>query len=387
MSLSDQIIEVMKSVAGPAPVPLHGPTFSGNEWKYVKDCLDSTFVSSVGKYVEKFESDMAKYTGSKYAISVMNGTAALHIALILAGVEENDEVLIPALTFVATANSVMYCKALPHFIDNEEYSLGLDTKKLRDYLEKETKQVQGKCVNKSTGRIIRALVPMHTYGHPSDLEGIIAVANDFNIALVEDAAEALGSHYRNQHVGTFGLMGILSFNGNKIITTGGGGMILTNNHSLAIRAKHLTTTAKIPHAWEYRHDEVAYNYRMPNMNAALGCAQLEKIEELVEAKRELHNRYYSEFSKLEGVRLYSEATGCRSNYWLQTLVLNEPHESIRDQILHSTNSKGYMTRPSWKLLNQLEQFSKMPTMDISTSESLSRRIINIPSSSNLVGVW
>ena len=386
MTLSDEIIQVLKSVAGPAPVALHEPTFSGNEWKYVKNCLDSTFVSSVGEYVERFESDIAAYTGAKYAISVMNGTSALHVALLLAGVQQNDEVLIPALTFVATANSVMFCNAYPHFVDSEEKTLGIDVKKLRDYLNKQTEQIQGKCVNKSTGRIIRALVPMHTFGHPSDIEGIMSIAKDFNVALVEDAAEALGSYYQSKHVGTFGILGILSFNGNKIITTGGGGVILTNNRSLAIHAKHLTTTAKLPHAWEYRHDEVAYNYRMPNLNAALGCAQLEKIETLVESKRELHNRYFREFSKLDGVRLFSELGGCRSNYWLQTLILDQERAHLRDDILAATNAIGYMTRPSWLLLNELDQFSKMPIMDISTSESLSQRIINIPSSSNLVGV-
>jgi aminotransferase in exopolysaccharide biosynthesis len=385
MTLSGDVVQILKTIAGPAPVALHEPTFSGNEWKYVKDCLDSTFVSSVGEYVERFENEIAEYTGAKYAISVMNGTSALHVALLLAGVKQNDEVLIPALTFVATANSVMFCSAFPHFIDSEESSLGIDVDKLRDYLNRQTEQIQGSCVNKSTGRVIRALVPMHTFGHPSDIEGLLSIAKDFNIALVEDAAEALGSYYQNKHVGTFGTLGILSFNGNKIITTGGGGIILTNDHSLAIHAKHLTTTGKIPHLWEYRHDEVAYNYRMPNLNAALGCAQLERIEELVEAKRELHLRYLTEFSKLEGVRLYSESEKCRSNYWLQTLILDQDHAYLRDEILGSTNSNGYMTRPTWELLNQLKPYTKMPLMDISTSESLSKRIINIPSSSNLVG--
>ena len=259
ISLSDQVIAAIQTIIGTEPAVLHQPSFKGNEWLYLKECLDSTFVSSVGKFVDRFEADLATFTGSKYAVAVVNGTAALHIALKLAGVNVGDEVLIPALTFVATANAVTYCGATPHFIDCEERTLGIDVTKLRNYLQNHTEQRAGQCVNRATGRIIQAIVPMHTFGHPSDLDGLLAVAYDFNLALVEDAAESLGSYYHGQHTGTFGLMGTLSFNGNKTITTGGGGAILTNNPELARHAKHLTTTAKQPHAWEYRHDEIGYN--------------------------------------------------------------------------------------------------------------------------------
>ena len=283
----DQVISALRAVIGQKCAVLHEPNFSGNEWLYLKECLDSTFVSSVGKFVDRFEVDLAAFTGAKHAVAVVNGTAALHIALKLVGVNTGDEVLIPALTFVATANAVTYCGATPHFVDSEEKTLGVDAVKLRDYLEHHTEQRAGQCINSTTGKVIRALVPMHTFGHPVDLDRVMAVAHDFNLALVEDAAESLGSYYHGRHTGTFGLMGTLSFNGNKTITTGGGGAILTDDAELARHAKHLTTTAKLPHAWEYRHDEIGYNYRMPNINAALGCAQLEQLPAILEYIKEL----------------------------------------------------------------------------------------------------
>jgi aminotransferase in exopolysaccharide biosynthesis len=285
--LAQNIISAIREAIGPRTAALHEPSFGGKEWLNLKECLDSTYVSSVGKFVDQFEDDLSKYTGARYAVLVVNGTAALHIALKLAGVRATDEVLIPALTFVATANAVTYCNATPHFVDSEEHTLGIDADKLRTYLTRNTSQQSGQCVNKNTGKVIRALVPMHTFGHPSDLEGLLAIARDFNIELVEDAAESLGSYYNGQHTGTFGLLGTLSFNGNKTITTGGGGAILTNNPDLASRAKHLTTTAKLPHAWDFRHDEIGYNYRMPNINAAIGCAQLEQLSNKLSAKRNL----------------------------------------------------------------------------------------------------
>jgi aminotransferase in exopolysaccharide biosynthesis len=302
----------------------------------------------------------------------------------LAGVQANDEVLVPALTFVATVNAITYCNAIPHFVDSEEGTLGIDTSKLRDYLQKNTSQQSGKCVNNLSGNIVRALVPMHTFGHPSDIDGLLSIANDFNIILVEDAAESLGSFYHGHHTGTFGLFGTLSFNGNKTITTGGGGAILTNNEALARHAKHLTTTAKIPHAWEFRHDEIGYNYRMPNINAALGCAQLEKLSDKLASKRELFKRYQSAFAQVEGVSLFSEPENSQSNYWLQTLVLDGRESENRDLILESTNNTGIMTRPAWELMNDLEPFKGFPSMDLSTAKSLLERIINIPSSPGLV---
>ena len=383
-TLTNAVVGAIRGVVGPGKVALHEPSFEGNEWLYLKECLDSTFVSSVGKFVDRFEDELATYTGAKYAISVVNGTAALQIALKLAGVQENDEVLVPALTFVATVNAITYCNAIPHFVDSEEGTLGIDTSKLRDYLQRNTSQQSGKCVNNLSGRIVRALVPMHTFGHPSDIDGLLSIANDFNIVLVEDAAESLGSFYHGQHTGTFGLFGTLSFNGNKTITTGGGGAILTNNEALARHAKHLTTTAKIPHAWEFRHDEIGYNYRMPNINAALGCAQLEKLSDKLASKRELFKRYQSAFAQVEGVSLFSEPESSQSNYWLQTLVLDGSESENRDLILESTNNTGIMTRPAWELMNDLEPFKGFPSMDLSTAKSLLKRIINIPSSPGLV---
>ena len=381
--LAGQVMEAIRSVVGSGPKVLHEPTFAGNEWEYLKECLDSTFVSSVGKFVDRFEDDLAQYTGANYAVATVNGTAALHIALKLAGVMQNDEVLIPALTFVATSNAVSYCNAFPHFVDSEESTLGIDVTKLRSHLLENTKIVDGLCVNNLSGRIIRAVVPMHAFGHPVDMDGLIDLASEFKLVVVEDAAESLGSTYKGTHTGTFGRLGILSFNGNKTITTGGGGAILTNDPELARRAKHLTTTAKLSHAWEYRHDEVGYNYRMPNINAALGCAQLEQLPQLLKAKRELFSRYQSAFNKVDGVRLMSEPIGCSSNYWLQTIILSADNSDSRDAILAATNNAGYMTRPTWVLMNELEQFSSMPCMDLSGAQSLSERVINIPSSTYL----
>jgi perosamine synthetase len=385
-TLPEQVVRAIREVVGDTPTMLHEPSFKGNEWLYLKECLDSTFVSSVGKFVDRFELDLANFTGAKHAVAVVNGTAALHIALKLVGVRNRDEVLIPALTFVATANAVTYCNATPHFVDSEESTLGIDACKLRDYLAHHTEQRNGQCINRTTGRVIRALVPMHTFGHPVKLDELLAVAHDFNLVLVEDAAESLGSTYHGQHTGTFGLLGTLSFNGNKTITTGGGGAILTNDATLARHAKHLTTTAKLPHAWEYRHDEIAYNYRLPNLNAALGCAQLEQLPTMLVAKRALFSRYQAAFSSVQGIALVAEPEQCQSNYWLQTLLLDANKADQRDPILTATNSIGYMTRPAWILMHELTQFKDCPKMDLSMVQSLSQRLVNIPSSSSLVPV-
>ena len=382
-TLAEQVVTAIRAVVGAGPVVLHEPCFKGNEWLYLKECLDSTFVSSVGKFVNRFEDELAAYSGAKHAVAVVNGTAALHIALKLANVQPGDEVLIPALTFVATANAVTYCGATPHFVDSDESTMGVDATKLRDYLASYTDQRAGQCVNRATGRVVRALVPMHTFGHPVDLDSLLAVAQDFNIALVEDAAESLGSYYHGQHTGTFGLLGTLSFNGNKTITTGGGGAILTNNTELARHAKHLTTTAKMPHAWEYRHDEIGYNYRMPNLNAALGCAQLEQLPAMLAAKRELFKRYQAAFASVMGVKLVVEPEQCQSNYWLQALMLDAEQVNQRDSILKATNETGFMTRPVWILMHELMPFKDCPRMNLVVAQSLSQRLINIPSSSNL----
>jgi aminotransferase in exopolysaccharide biosynthesis len=384
-SLAEQINGAIRRAIGPGPAVLHEPSFQGNEWIYVKECLDSTFVSSVGEFVDRFEADIAAFTGAKHAVAVVNGTAALHIALMLAGVCADDEVLVPTLTFVATANAVTYCGAIPHFIDSEARTLGVDIAKLREYLIDRTDMRDNQCVNRETRRIIRAIVPMHTFGHPIDIDELLKLADDFKIAIVEDAAESLGSFYHGQHTGTFGLLGVLSFNGNKTITTGGGGAILTNDSELAKRAKHLTTTAKVPHAWEYCHDEIGFNYRMPNLNAALGCAQLEQLPQLLEAKRELYRRYDMAFQSVRGAALMTEPEGCRSNYWLHTIVLDSEFTNQRDQVLCLTNEAGFMTRPAWTLMTELIPFAGCPRMDVVGAISLSSRIINIPSSSGLVG--
>jgi aminotransferase in exopolysaccharide biosynthesis len=375
-----QIIEAIIEVVGPGPVALHEPRFDGNEWLYLKECLDSNYVSSVGKYVDQFEQSLANYTGAKYAISVVNGTAALQIALKLAGVNSGEEVLVPALTFVATANAVSHLGAIPHFVDSEESSLGIDVLKLREYLNANTEEQSGLCVNKSTNRVIRALVPMHTFGHPSDLEQLLLIARDFNLVLVEDAAESLGSFYKGKHTGTFGLLGSLSFNGNKTITTGGGGAILTNDEALARRAKHLTTTAKISHKWEFDHDEIGYNYRMPNINAALGCAQIEKLPEKIIAKRELFKRYKEEFKRISGASIFEESSNCQSNYWLQTLLLEDDNLRLRDSLLDASNSIGIRTRPVWKLMSNIAPYGNSPAMSLEGANSLYRRAINLPSS-------
>ncbi len=382
-SIDERVLAAIRSVVGVGAVALHEPCFNGNEWLYLKDCLDSTFVSSVGKFVDRFEADLATYCGAGHAVATVNGTSALHVALKLAGVVAGDEVLVPALTFAATANAVTYCGATPHFVDSEFVTMGVDAVALRDWLSRSTELRGGVCVNCSTGAVIRAVVVMHVFGHPCDIDAMLALAHDFRLALVEDAAESLGSLYHGRHTGTLGLMGVLSFNGNKTITTGGGGAILTNDPVLALRAKHLTTTAKIPHAWEYRHDEIGYNYRMPNLNAALGCAQLEQLPTILAAKRTLYQRYKTAFFNVAGVQLVSEPPGCKSNYWLQALVLDEDYATQRDQVLQTTNAVSCMSRPVWTLMQEMPHFSACPRMPLPVATSLAQRVINIPSSPGL----
>lgn len=382
-ALVSQTVAAVRSVIGTAPATLHEPLFAGREWEYVKECLDSTFVSSVGKFVDRFEAELAAYTGAKHAVAVVNGTAALHVALRLAGVQAQDEVLVPALTFIATANAISYCNAVPHFVESEERCLGVDPLALRSYLGAHTEQRSGLCINKDSGRVIRALIPMHTFGHPVLLDELLAVAYDFNLVMVEDAAESLGSYYHGRHTGTFGRLGTLSFNGNKTITTGGGGAILTNDSSLALRAKHLTTTAKLPHAWNYVHDEIGYNYRMPNLNAALGCAQLEQLPQFIQAKRNLFERYSKALAPVHGICVQGEPEGCSSNYWLQTAVLDSDNVGHHDALLQALNATGCMSRPAWTLMHKLVPYAACPSMALPVAESLAVRLINIPSSSTL----
>lgn len=384
-NLTARILNAIRSVCKDAKhsYGLHEPSFEGNEWKYVKDCIDTGWVSSAGKFVDRFELQLAEYTGAKRAVAVVNGTAALHVSLLLAGVEPGDEVIIPSLTFVATANAVTYCGGIPHFADCEERTLGMDPEKLRAYLRESVEIRDRRSRNRRTGRIISAVVPMHTFGHPVDLDPLAEVCSEFGIALVEDAAEALGSLYQGRHVGNHGVLSALSFNGNKIITTGGGGAILTNDASLADRAKHITTTAKLPHRWEFFHDSIGYNYRMPNINAALGCAQLEQLDGFLSKKRGIAERYRAAFETIPEVRWLPEPTFAHSNYWLNVILLEEPSVQLRDALLSTTNDAGIMVRPAWVPMHRLPIYKTSPSMNLHVTEDLERRLVNLPSSSSL----
>ena len=359
-------------------IPLHEPRFVGNERKYVLDAIDSTFVSSVGSYVDKFEAMMCEVTGAKYAIALVNGTNALHLSLLLAGVEKEDEVLTQSLTFVATANAISYCNATPHFVDVDKATMGLSPGILKTHLKEIALVKDGKCYNKNTGKRIAACVPMHTFGLPLYIDELVEVCNNYNIPVVEDAAESLGSYYKNKHTGTFGLLGTFSFNGNKTITSGGGGAIITNDKALAEKAKHLSTQAKIQHKWEYKHDSIAFNYRMPNLNAALACAQLEQLNNYVKNKRELSNLYLAFFESEKRISLAREVENAKSNYWLNAIILED--KESRDSFLEYTNDKKVMTRPIWGLMSNLKMFKNCPKSDLSNSEWLEDRVVNITSS-------
>lgn len=362
-------------------IPLHTPFFGGNEKKYLLDCIDSTYVSSVGGYVNTFEQKIAEFTGAKHAIATVNGTAALHTALLLGGVRPGDEVITQAVSFVATSNAIAYCGAEPVFLDNDMQSLGLSPLALEEFLTENTEQRKDDFrYNKRTGKRISVCVPMHVFGHPSAIESIVSVCNKFNIRVVEDAAESLGSYVGEKHTGTFGRLGILSFNGNKIITTGGGGMVLTDDDQVAEAAKHLTTTAKVPHAWEYFHDMLGFNYRLPNINAALGCAQLEKLPELLEQKRILADRYRRFFESRE-VAFVDASFGCLSNYWLNAISFNDLEQ--RDRFLEYSNANGVMSRPIWNLLPELPMYKNCQTGSLKSARWLWERVVNIPSSVRL----
>jgi perosamine synthetase len=394
MNLPKVLVEILERVLGRGEFPLHEPRFNGNEQVYVQDCVVSTFVSSVGSYVSRFEEMLAGTAGCKRAVATVNGTSALQLCLQVVGVQRDDEVLMPSLSFVATANAAHYLGAIPHFLDNEEVSLGIDASAAREWLTYNTERSHGQLRNKITGRRISAIVPMHTFGHPSDMNGLLALASDFQLVLVEDAAESLGSFYEGRHTGTMGRAGALSFNGNKIVTCGGGGALLTNDIALADYAKHLSTTAKRLHAWNYVHDEVGYNFRMPNLNAALGCAQLEQLPKFIESKNKLTSAYASaidrQFEPLRGasiidpIQILRAPRENRCNYWLQTILLHPSVEQHRDEILAATNVAGYKTRPAWNLLHTLSPYAIAPRAPLPVAESLWRRIINLPSSAGLV---
>lgn len=361
-------------------VPLHAPCFLGNEKKYLNECIDSTYVSSVGKFVDRFEEMVADYTGATKAVVCVNGTNALHMALLLVGVERDDEVISQALTFVATANAISYIGAHPVFLDVDKDTMGLSPVSLRKWLEESTEIRGAYCYNKKTGRRVRACVPMHTLGHPVKIQEIQSVCAQYHIELVEDAAESIGSLYGGTHTGLFGKVGAISFNGNKTITTGGGGMLLFKDEELGKYAKHLTTQAKVPHKWAFYHDHIGYNYRMPNINAALGCAQMENLDRFVENKRETA-ALYQRFFEGSDIQFFHEPANCHSNYWLNAVLL--PDEKAKDNFLSYTNEHGIMTRPVWNLMNKLPMFANCETDDLVNTYWLEQRVVNIPSSVRL----
>jgi perosamine synthetase len=375
---------VRRAVGTPNGVlALHEPVFAGNEIPYLEECIKSTFVSSVGKFVDRFERMLEEYTGARRAIAVVNGTAALHACFRLAGVEPGDEVMSPALTFIATTNAIAYCGATPHFVDSSLDTLSMDSGALSTRLNAIARKSGKGTINRETGRRIAAIAPMHTFGHPADMDSINAVAGRWDIPVVEDAAESLGSTYKGHGVGSQARLAALSFNGNKIVTTGGGGAILTNDEGLGRRAKHLTTTAKIPHKWAFVHDEIGFNYRLPNLNAALGCAQIEQIDGFLKNKRVLASAYDRVFTGMPGVHFAREPEGTTSNYWLNAILLDEEQASLRDDVLTALNDSGFGARPVWTLMHHLPMFAGSPRGDLRVAESIERRLINLPSSASI----
>ena len=362
---------------------LHEPVFAGNEIAYLEQCIKSTFVSSVGKFVDRFEEMLTEVTGAKRAVAVVNGTAALHACFRLAGVEPGDEVISPALTFIATTNAIAYCGASPHFVDSSFKTLGMDAQALGARLDAIAQRGPKGTINRETERRIAAIVPMHTFGHPADMDEIVAIARHWDIPVVEDAAESLGSRYKGHAVGSQARLAALSFNGNKIVTTGGGGAILTNDEELGRRAKHITTTAKLPHKWAFVHDEIGFNYRLPNLNAALGCAQLEQLDGFLASKRRLALAYESAFAGVSGVSFAREPEGTISNYWLNAILLDEAHAGLRDDVLSALNDSGFGARPAWTLMHRLPMFAASPRGDLRIAESIERRLINLPSSASI----
>jgi perosamine synthetase len=370
-------IGLARNIYGDGFIPLHRPVFEGNERQYLVDCIESNFVSSVGAKVTEFEQQIAEFTGSRFAIATVNGTAALHVALQLAGVQRGDEVISQALTFIATCNALSYTGAHPVFVDVDLDTMGMSPRALQRFLINHAEKRAGQAWNKSTGRRISACVPMHTFGLPCRIAEIAAICTEWGIALVEDAAESLGSYVGDRHTGTFGAMGTLSFNGNKVITTGGGGMIITDDEALAKRAKHITTTAKIPHPYEFVHDEVGYNYRLPNLNAALGCAQMERLPWMLEVKQQVAERYHAFFDAM-GVQMAAPLSGCKANNWLNAIILDDKAE--RDAFLAYTNEQGVMTRPIWRLMSELQMFKQCQHDGLENSRWLEERVVNVPSS-------
>lgn len=387
--LGPGVLDAIKSAIGPAEelVLLHRPYFPPTAWQYVKECIDTGWVSSAGSYVTKFEQMLAKSTGCKRAVATVNGTAALEICFRLLGVKANDEVICPSLSFVATANAISHCGAVPHFVDVSLDRLSICPDSLRSRLEEIASSGPDGVVNKQTGRRIAGVCLMHCFGHPGELDRIVEVCNRYEISLIEDAAESLGSYYKGKHTGRFGKISAVSFNGNKILTTGGGGAILTDDDELADHAKHLTTTAKVPHAWEFHHDEIGWNFRLPNINAALGVAQLEIMPDLLSFKRSLAERYALAFQELPGVQFLSEPLDSQSNYWLNAIVLEKADSSVHNSLLGQLNSAGYQCRPIWEPMHMLPIYAHCPHGELPNTISLKHQVINIPSSADLAPGW
>lgn len=377
-ALLDAVDVVLASA--PRPVALHEPRLGERERELVLDCIDTNWVSTAGKYVTQFEQMIVQATGSAHAIAVVNGTAALHAALLLEGVRPGDEVIMPSITFVATANSVSHAGAIPHLVDSTWATLGIDPVALDAHLDRIALRRDGETINGQTGRCIRAIIPVHIFGHPVDIAPVLAIAAKYGISVVEDATESLGSTWHGKACGTFGHSAVLSFNGNKVITTGGGGMILTNDDDLARRARHFTTTAKKSHAWSFDHDEVAYNYRLPNINAALGCGQMERLPAMIAAKRELAERYLRAFHDFPGASVYREPAGAQSNYWLNTLVLDHQFAGERDALLAALHANGIHSRPLWTPMHLLPMYRDCPRSELPIAEDMYARCINLPSS-------
>ena len=377
------IYSLIEKTINKGPHYLHEPLFVGNEIKYIKDTIKKNFVSTSGEYVIKFENKIKNYTKAKYAIAVINGTQALYVALKALGVKKDQEILVPALTFVGTVNAISYTGAEPHFVDSNIKDLGIDCKKLEIYLNKIGKIKNNKCINRKTGKIISGIMPVHIFGHPGDIENIIRLSRKFKLKIIEDAAEALGSFYKKKHLGTFGDVGCISFNGNKIITTGGGGAIVTNQKKLAEKIKHLVSTAKVPHKWEYIHDDIGYNFKMPSLNAALGLAQIEKINFFLKAKRKLFKKYFNSFNKIEGANIFRENVNSKSNYWLQTLILEKKYKNLKNKLLNYCYKKKIYLRPVWKLISSLKPYKKKQKMNLSGAKAIEDQVINLPSSQSL----
>lgn len=381
-NLTQEVIRRIRKVLPDAGrfYALHEPTFIGNELKYASECITTGWVSSAGKFVNQIELQLAEYVGTKRAVAVVNGTAALQIALVAAGLKAGDEVLVPSLTFVATANAVVHAGGVPHFLDTEANGLNLDPAQVEEYLRGISTITDGECRNRQTGRRIFAVIPVHIMGHACKVDELARVADSYRLHMIEDIAEGLGTYLHGKHVGRFGVLAALSFNGNKVVTTGGGGAVFTDDDKLADLIKHLTTTAKVPHEWEYAHDRVGYNFRMPNINAALGCAQMERMDELLAKKRLLADRYAQAFEGLDEVRFLTEANGCQSNYWLNVIRLVNPSTTVRDQLLRALNDEKIQSRPLWRLLHQLPMYSNAPCTPILNAVRHQGAVINIPSS-------